>query len=322
MLRSLAGLVCLLMASSMAQGQQRDLSLPAEFEALGDRGLGLNNMGTAGLLGPAAIRVNPALLAFDREYSLSGAYNWAPRGRNFYQLGVVDGSTAAFSAGILYTGFQDAYQASAFLSDRDSPVHKRASLGVAYPLANFALGFSGHYVEGVEEDGFGSRVIKSVALGTGIVGFLSPALRFGLSVENLNNRRIQVYAPTIYRAGLDWAPFGDDIHFLLDYRQRQRIAELEGEIRVFPGSQIDPSQLAGFDDPERMLFASGLVRLYNVLRVTASYGHAVSSDERRSLAASIGLYQQGFSLSYSIARPYLDRTDQINSVSVTMLMKI
>ncbi|MFW7378274.1 MAG: hypothetical protein ACOH5I_05675 [Oligoflexus sp.] len=318
----LACLLWILAVSGNVHGQERDLSLPAEFEAIGDRGLGLNNMATAGLPGPGATRINPALLAFDREYTVSGAYHWAPTGRDFYQLGVVDGSTANFSAGILYTGFQDSYRRSDFLSERDSPAQKRASLGIAFPLAQVSLGLAGHYVEAEEEDGFQAKGVKSVALGVGVAGLLTPTLRFGLSVENINNRRIAAFAPRIYRAGLDWAPFGDDYHFFLDYRQRERIDELEGAINPIPGLPLDPAQLAGYDEPEQMAFAGAQVSMYNVLRMTASYGHAFSSDERRSLAASVGLFQKGFSLTYSIARPYLDRKDQLNAISLTMLMKM
>lgn len=320
MLRRLACLVWLL--SMSAHAQERDLRLPAEFEALSDRGLGLNNMATAGLQGPGSIRVNPSLLALEREYSVSASYNWTPTGRDFYQLGVVDGSTANFAAGLLYTGFQDSYEHGAFLMQRDSPVLKRASLGLAYPLAKFAIGMSGNYVETRLDEGFESRVVKSVALGGGMVAFLNPSLRIGAAVENLNNRRIQTVAPTTYRIGLDWAPFGEDAHFYFDYRHRQRVTELEGPVSAIPGLPLDPSELAGFSDPERMLFAGALLRIYGVVRATASYGHALSSDDRRSLAASIGLQQQGFSISYSIARPYLDRSEQLNSLSLTMLLNI
>jgi hypothetical protein len=303
-------------------GHARDFSLPAEYETLGIQGSAYSNSGVAGLQGPDAVRVNPALLVLDREYSFSAAYNWVERGRDFYQLGVVDGTTSQMAAGVLFTGMRDSYEAGSLIPERDSPVIKRASLGVAYPFSRLALGLAGHYVEGIEESGLSDRVVKGVSLGVGAVAFLTPSLRMGLAIENLNNDKTERFSPQTLRAGLYWNVFPEQWQIFVDYRQRQRLAELEGPIDPIPGVAVDPSELKGFTETEKMLLAGFDIRVYNILKIVTSYGHAVSNDGRRSLAASIGIDQQGFGLNYTVARPYLDRDEMVSSLSLTILLKI
>ncbi|MEI6399609.1 MAG: hypothetical protein WCO71_12645 [Pseudomonadota bacterium] len=82
-------------------------AVPEEYESTGGQSLAFGGSVATGLGGASAIRANPALMALEKEYSINGAYHWPTAGRDFYQVGVVDGKTSPIAAGFTYTGAQD-----------------------------------------------------------------------------------------------------------------------------------------------------------------------------------------------------------------------
>lgn len=300
----------------------RDRSLPAELETIGDRLVGLNNGGVADPLGAGAVRINPAHLALEKSYKLSASYIWPGRGRNLYQIGVVDATSSTLAAGLLYTGFNDPYRSDDFLLRKDTPVNKRISLGFAYALSRLALGLSGNYVELNQEEAFSLVKTNRISLSLGLLFAWSESVRVGVSIENLRNEGIESVAPLTYRLGLSWNPVESDFQMYFDYKRRERIAALEGPLRLPEGVEANASDLFGYTSAEQMLILGLSYKFWSLLRPQISYAKAVSADNRESLAASLILEQDAFNFSYSWSKPYMKRKEQVSSLSLEMLLKI
>ena len=319
----LAMMLLSLSTEAAVANESRLIRLPSEYEATDERALGLNNMGTAGIDSYAAIRINPALLILNRSYNFGAAYHWPiADARQYYQLGLVDGTTSKLVAGASYTGFADNYKTGNLYLATDSPIVKRASLGVAYPLRSLAIGLSAHYIEANQDTGLTTTVVeKGLTLGFGVLGYITNRLRFGLSVENVNNENVKTYAPRVFRGGLNWLALGDQAEVFLDWRQRQRVSAVEGELPTIALTQ-GMEQSHGFQDQESMGFVGGRLKFYDVLQLSLSYGHAIDESERRSLASGLSIVNQGFAFTYSVARPYLESTDIHSSLGLTLVLKI
>jgi hypothetical protein len=277
--------------------------LPNEFESNGGHGLGFGHGGMAAVSEQSSVRMNPAMLPFERQYRVSGGYHWPTFGRDFYQVGVVDSKTAAMAAGLTYTAGTSKYrdytlagsQEQRELAFYDSPIRHRVALGIAQSFDKFSIGMGGQYVEaplGLEE------TTKGVTLGAGMAGLLTPLLRFGLSVENLGNAKVREISPTIYRAGLAYTLFGGDMTLHADYHQRQRVLR---ELLVFGAVEPKPDVK---NTPERMVTGSASVRIQNLIRLMAAYGQSVDGISRRSLSGGVAVVNQNFSLSYLVSRPF------------------
>ena len=238
---------------SFASDENPDhLRIPDEFEAIGGHALGLGHGGMAAISGLSSIRANPAMLAMTKQYSVVGGYHWPTYGRNFYQVGVVDSNTSNLAAGLIYNGFMDGPEDSFEGLDRqfDSPVKSRISLGFAGTSQLLAFGVSGSFVTAVSTEGSELKETKGLTLGLGVVGLLTPAIRFGLSAENLNNKEVAFVAPRTYRAALAYTLERVTLH--LDWKRRDRVDgfELEPELSYFslagPGNQAP--DLKNFED--------------------------------------------------------------------------
>jgi hypothetical protein len=293
-------------------------AVPEEYQSTGGHSLAFGGSVASGMGGASAIRANPALLSLEKEYTVSGAYHWPVAGRDFYQLGVVDGKTSAVAAGFSYTGALDHYQgieATSESSDReqqsqldlsqDTPVIRRASLAFALPIGQIYAGFGGSYVEArppaetFSEDTV--QKIKGFTIGAGLAAHLSPALRIGMSAENLANRKVQYAAPTFYRAGVSYF-FGDLASFHGDFRRRQGVAIYEGKassLSLDTNSKDDLSVTS-----EDLFNLSASVKLYDLLRCVASVGQVKDGvDSRQQVAGGLSLVNQKFSFSYQLMRP-------------------
>ena len=277
--------------------------LPNEYESNGGHGLGFGHGGMAAVSEQSSVRMNPAMLAFERQYRVSGGYHWPTFGRDFYQVGVVDSKTSATAAGVTYTAGMTKYKNYTLYDDLDqkeaafydSPIRHRVSLGVGQSFDKFALGIGGQYVEapvGPEE------TVKGVTLAVGVAGLLTPLLRVGLSAENLGNTKVREFSPTTYRLGLAYTLFSGDMTLHLDYHQRQRVLQ---ELLAF--AAVEPA-VGVTHTPERMITASGSVRIQNLLRLMAAYGQSVDGIARRSLSGGVAVVNQNFSLSYLVSRPF------------------
>lgn len=285
------------------------IRIPDEYEAVGGHSLGFGNGGTAALTGVSAVRVNPAMISLEKTYVVSAGYHWPTFGRDFYQAGVVDSQTSKIGAGVSYTGFSDKLESSLKKNEMgfDSPVTKRLSVGLAQVAGKVALGISGHFISSLEKS---QRLIerkKGITLGAGVAGMLTETLRFGLSAENLNNKKMKEYAPLTLRAGLAYMMAGGDVTVQLDLRRRERVSRFETEPDRGYYAQIAFDELQVLEKPEDMVITSFSSRIYDMVRIVGSYGVSMSKkDPRKTLSGGIAIVQKKFSLSYAVTQPQID----------------
>lgn len=306
-----------LLASCFLSLQSRagTIKVPEEYESTGGHSLAFGGSVATGLSGVSAVRSNPALLGLEREYSVSGAYHWPVAGRDFYQLGVVDGKTSAVAAGVSYTSSLDHYQgitdtktdetsgSQVTKLSADSPITRRANLAFAIPVGRLFLGAAGGYIEArppaeslLPED---SKPLKSFTLGFGAAAHLTPSLRLGISAENLANKKIQYAAPTFYRAGASYF-FGDVATLNLDYRRREAVSVYEG---ATPSIALAGTSAEAAGGPENLIVGSAAVKIYDLLRLIASVGQQKSNGYSATrLGGGISLVNQQFNFSYQVLR--------------------
>ena len=301
-----------------------DRRIPDEYEAVGGHAMGLGNNGVAALGGFSAVRVNPAILPLETQYSVNAGYSWPTSGRNFYQMGVVDSKTSeALAAGFSYTGFMDPYEKdrstrTETYGDYDSPINRRATVALAHAFQKFSLGMSGQFIAAYDpNDSTGKKMVKGTGLGFGMAALLTPVLRLGASGENVVNRNIEDYSPQTLRAGLAFLTLGGNVSLHGDYRQRQRVSFELPDLPILGQPEEKP-----FPDQEKMVFASFSVKMYDVLRIIGAYGQAVSSDKRRTLAGGIGIVHDGFALTYDVIQPHLGFAKLHNSVNLSLMMSM
>ena len=304
-------------AVASVAGETLSRRIPDEYEAVGGPATGLGNTGAAALGGISGVRINPAILPLEDQYSVNAGYNWPTSGRDFYQLGIVDTTTSkSIAAGVSYTGFSDEYQKDAIERiGTDAPIHRRATLALAHAFDKFSIGLSGQFVAGYNEAG---EVLKGTGMGLGVAALLTPTIRLGAAGENLSNRKIDSIAPRTLRAGMAYLTLGGSVSLNLDYRQRMRVAAFEGELPLLLVDDVSAD--VPYTDEERMVFGSFTAKIYDVLRLMGAYGQAVSSDKRRTLAGGVGLVHQGFSLSYNVIRPYLPSLKTHSAVQLSLMV--
>ena len=295
--------------------------IPDEYEAVGGHALGLGNAGAAGLGGVAAARLNPALLPYESEYSVVFGYHWPSTGRDFYQMGIVDSVTSKVAAAFNYTNFGEEFKKfrESSPNELDSPLRKRAVLALAGSLSKISLGMAGQYVEGYKKVGGDFERSKGVTIGAGLSGLITPSIKFGLSAENLSNRKVKMFAPQYVRAGLGILMFEGSLSWQLDLQQRERIDIFENDTILEMAPDSTQQNEKKFIDPERMVINSFSVRFMNIVRLLASYGQAFSSDKRRSLSGSLGLVQNKFAISYGVSRAYWDQTATHQALDVNVV---
>ncbi len=305
--------------------------VPDEFESAGGHALGLANAGTAALSEQSSVRTNPAMLGFEKQYTISGGYHWPSFGREFYQAGAVDSKTSPLAAGLTYTSSKEPYEGNEskikFEADKskqaqvylDSPIQYRLSLGVAKALSLVSVGFGLQYVEGFgqEPDSALFEKKKGMTLGAGIGGLLTQNLRIAASVENLANERVKNMAPKMYRAGLAYTALMGDLTLHLDYSQRQRVLQ---ELIPF-GAQVSERPSLG---DEKMMFASFSLRVQDFIRFLGGYGQEVGGElkPRRSAAMGIALVNRDYSLSYLANNPYMEDTRVHQALNLSFQLSI
>ena len=140
---------------------------------------------------------------------------------------------------------------------------------------------------------------------------LGNGFSLGGAVENASNRKIKDYAPKTYKTGLAYSVKPGSVA-MLDYRQRDRVAEFEGGV-VDPEATDDEVKLV----PEQLGIASFSAQVDEAIRLLASYAQAIG-DDRRSLAGGVALTSQNFSLSYTVARPYMRRSTTHQAVTLSL----
>jgi hypothetical protein len=287
--------------------------IPDEFEAGGGHSLAFGNGGVAAVSGQNSVKTNPAMLAVEKQYTVSGTYHWPSYGRSFYQIGAVDSKTSNLAAGITYTTSKDKYVS--FLDETesakreqafyDTPLRHRFNLGFGLAYSKLAVGLGIQYVEGYDRTKGLAEPIKGTAAGLGMAGLLTPNLRFGVSGENLVNDRVENLAPRAFRAGLAYTLFEGTLTAHLDYMYRQRVqAELVSFDLISEDPELDLTPPKEADQQEQMVVASTSIKVQDMLRLLASYGHDLSEVKRQSIGGGIALVNQKASLSYMVHQPY------------------
>jgi len=343
---SLLLLALMNLCSVLMAGEKTEYTkIPDEFESTAGHSIALANTGTAAMSDISVVRLNPALLCLDAEYSVSAGYHWPTMGRDFFQAGVVDAKTSATAAGFTYTGFSEKYDVNqekldeGSISMSDSPVKRRANLAFAQRYGKFLIGIGGQYLEAQSFKKVDKKV-TGAGFGFGVAGLFTQQLRYGLSVENIANKKIADYAPTTYRGGLAYLVPSMGLSLHLDYRHRQRVLQenpkqLEEMTAILlkqanqAPATIDPDQPPlGTEeepirkDPEQMMTASFSLGFQNVIRLLGAYGQSVDKkDERKMLSGGVAVVGGKFSISYSVLQPYLNMdTKSHQSVNLNLLM--
>jgi hypothetical protein len=308
-----------------------DRRLPDEYETVPGYGLAMANSGAAVPAGAASVRTNPALIGVDRVYAFTGGFYWPTSGRDFYNAGVVDSQSSKVAAAFNYQGFTDEYQVSGIEDEKDSPVVRRAHLALAQNVGNLALGIGGHYLESQSiEDPYGEQQVRGTAINFGLAGMLSPRIRFGLSAENIANKKIAAYAPRTFRTGLAYL-ISNDISVQVDLRQRDRVASMEQSIGTVDivgiGLNEDEQRSLEAEDkryekPERMAFGSFTARVYDMIRLLGAYGQSFDGPERQSIAGGVMIVSGNVSLSYCASRPYMTTQQAEQSINAAVSVKL
>jgi hypothetical protein len=308
--------------------------LPDEYEAFGGHSLGMANGGSVATGGLSAVRLNPAMLALEKTYAVSGGWHWPTSGREFYQAGVVDSTTGSVAAGASYTSAMDDYSSQSEADEPeaylDSPIKRRVAFAFAQAFKLVSIGVGGQYVQGRSHADLltekGSEV-RGTTFSTGVVSLLSPQIRVGLSAENLGNSKIREYAPRTTRAGAAWIGANGDVTAHLDYVRRERVEAYEGRVTETSlafgavASAADPTQ-APDARPEEMVIASTSARVQDYLRLMAGVGQSFGSENRRVLGGGVAVVSNKLVLSWTAMRPWMpdDRLHQSVNLSIEVSM--
>lgn len=323
-----AKFVAILLIMTAGQAKADEVRrIPDEYETTSGHGIAMNNAGYASNDGYTAVRANPALLAMQKEYTASAGFHWPVSGRDYFQAGIVDSKTASVAAGVSYTGFQEDYaypgagEGTSDVSPYDSPLVRRGVVGLAQNFGAMSFGIGGTYVEAnsimySQEWLDGQERVKGTGLNFGLGATLGKGLAVGGSVENASNRKIADYVPKTYRAGVAYQ-LSPAISTYLDARQRDRVAEFESDRVPKIGEAVPESEI--LENPERMVIGSLVAQVQEFLRLVGSYGQSVT-DERRSLAGGAVISSKNFSLSYTVARPYMKESATHQAVALSMQM--
>lgn len=302
--------------------------IPDEYEATSGSGVALNDAGYAANDAFSAIRANPALMAAQKQYEMTGSYHWPTVGRDFYQAGVVDSKTAPVAAGFSYTGFTDDYQyvrsggTTTDASPYDSPLIRRICGALAGTLGQVMVGAGATYVEahpllGSAAYQSGESRVKGFGLNLGLAAALAPGWSFGAAAENASNGKLADYLPRTYKLGIAWQA-EPGLTVFLDARQRERVAAFEADLpdldQPAPTSKL-------MQNPERLVIASVSYQAQEYLRLVGSYGKSVT-DDRQLAAGGAVLSNKQFSLSYTVQRPYMKQSTAHQAVALSVEMSM
>lgn len=335
MLKRLLLTVSVVVANAAAFGEELVRTIPDEYESIGGNGLGIGNTGVSEFDGVASIQANPALLPLEKVYTIDAGYHWPTSGRRFLQGGIVDSKTSKLAAGLSYTGLSGKAEEEPFSFNRDSQADRRISLGLGGLTQWVSLGFNIQYIEGVKrtEDPLkfqGWEKTSGSTLGVGVAGMIFQSLKLGASVINLKNNGLKDLAPTTARIGGSMSFFGNQIVVGLEGLQRDRVPSFEGnypdvDIGLEPsGPSLSSSSQSTSGEvellkPEKMVIGSLIAHVYNLLRISASYGSSVDkNDPRQTLSGGIGLEQNHFGISYMLSKPYATESDIHSALNISI----
>lgn len=297
--------------------------LPEEYLSPGEQATGFANGGSLSSTGYSAVRANPAMLANDKQYTVGGGYHWPVAGREYYQAGIVDSKTSSIAAGVTYTSALDDYQGpwnkDGSVHPGDSPVKRRVGIALAQNLKNFSLGAAGQFIEAADPTKTfdpDAPKNKGFTIGAGMIGGITTNLRFGISVENLANKKIAYAAPTIYRAGIAWGA-AKDVTVYFDYRRREAVEAFEASAPTLSIVDNSAPSASGSLNSEQSLIGGASIRVFDLLRVSAGAGASNAGSQTTStIAGGLALVNKSFTLAYAAQRPDLKQAGVHHSVSL------
>lgn len=299
-------------------------SVPEEYEITGAQSHGLGDAGI--VAGPSldSVRLNPGMLAAEKDYKIAGGYIWPVVGRNFYHFGIMDSKSSEISAGVQYTGFTERFGETKSWDGLDSPILKRLAFAGAGQFGKIALGAGGQYIEGVvlDEDGVSNRVIQGWTLGTGFVLPLGDTFRIGASAENLGSRNLGNFAPTIYRAGASFLLVGGNANINLDLRQRSVVSALGASEALLTADSSADSLKMSDQESERMAIISGSSVIYDLLRLSVGYGRNIGGDSREQVSAGFSFVNEKATFSYSMMKPQRNSPTWSQAVSAAFVAQM
>ncbi|MBM4250996.1 MAG: hypothetical protein FJ146_03420 [Deltaproteobacteria bacterium] len=318
----LAGLI---LANTVPVFAADDHRVPDEFEVTSGLGVATLNSGAGGTDSFTAITVNPAALIAPKTYVVHGVYHWPTSGRDYYQLGVVDTTSAPVAAGFSYNSFTEDYQYPKVAEDQrsaefsyDSPVTRRVSLALAQQFEGISVGIGGTYIDTKPTiDSLfykqGEQRLTGVGLNMGLLGTISTGWTIGASAQNLASKRVRDFAPRTFRLGTAYQ-FSQLFAVNVDIRQRDRVDSFE--VPANAGTTATPR---GMDKPERLVIVSSTFQVQEYLKILGSYGASLT-DDRNALAGGISLSSKNFSLAYTASRPYLKLSAAHQAVTLNVEM--
>jgi hypothetical protein len=299
--------------------------VPDEYESSADHSLGFGNSGVAAAGGLSAVKMNPAMLPLEKQYRLTGGYHWPSLGRQFYQAGVVDSSSSAVAAGVVYTSAQDDYMKLNASPDsaegeylleanNDTPVKRRISVGLGKAFSTYSLGINGQFLEAWDQTNPNGKPIKGNTFGVGAAGMIIPSIRIGASVENLANDKIKDYSPRIFRAGTAVMVFSGDLTLHLDYRDRERVQTEAPKLGTTNPLQetVVPGEFAS----EKMAIFSFSSRVQDVIRLLGAFGQSIGGDNRQTVSGGLAVISNKVTMSYLVSRPYFSSTKLHQAVNM------
>lgn len=317
LLRIYLAICTFLVPSYRAQASSYVLS--DEIESVGGHNNAFSNGGAAAVADVAAVRLNPAMLALESTYSMHAAYHWPARGSEFYQAGVVDSQTSTVAAGILLSRIeQDEGADSLPLKQR---LKSRMALGIAKSLKLFSVGLGLQYLE---TNPHTPELPKTgTSLGMGVAGLLNSNLRFGASVENINDSRLMPYAPKTARFGLAYLTHDGTVSAHLDYSNREAVSAMDWyQSEEASDLWLTASEKSNLEaKSEELITLSGSAKIYDLMRVLGSYGQS-TDGERQFAGLGIALVNGPASLAYGASRPDLRFPESHQSFSVSFKLSM
>lgn len=299
------GVLFALFSTALAQGAV----LSEEFGAAGGNANGFANGGSVADSGVESVKLNPAMLALAKKYSLGGSYHFPSGGRDFYKAGIVDSTTSRIAAGFTYTGFAEptSQTLAGEVAVDGRYVDRRMSLGLAIPTRFMAFGVTGQWTEaaplkaGSDSELDPKQVIRGLTWNVGVVGLLSSGVRAGLSVEGLGSSEIKEYAPNVLRAGIAVTA----------------LAGLGGVHLDFV--QTSSTEVGGVD--EQTAISSFSMKVYDFFRLNGAYGKDVHAGADRETAA-LGISFVAPRVSLSFNKSAKDLRTGWNQDSVNMNLEL
>jgi hypothetical protein len=308
--------VFLLFSSLLHAAEVNTRLLPTEYESVSTQGTAMAGGGAAVVSGIDAVRQNPARIAMEQKYEVSGTYQWPTIGRDFYRAGIVDAKTSAYAAGIQYTGFLDKFDPMVEGAEYDSTVARRLSLALAQQKGSLSYGLTGQYVEAFNVlNPISNKKVSGITLGLGTVYVLNQSFQIAAAVENMANAKVKEYAPRTIRAGGVYV-FNKSFAMSLDYTNRERIPLLELPF-VMPGS-LDQSlttpaerraqserraKAAANMQAEQLVIGGFTARLQQYLRLMGGYGKSITNEPRDVIGGGAALMSDKFAFVYAVQKP-------------------